>query len=125
MLRVFNLTRQVPLAYKVRLADTFWSRLVGLLNRKNLSPGEGLLINPCRGVHTWFMRFPIDVVFLDRDLRVVGVVENLTPYRCSPFFNNAVMTLELPVLTVKGTDTRLGDCLEIRGNDSAISLFIN
>nr|MDA8233868.1 DUF192 domain-containing protein [Clostridia bacterium] len=106
-------------------ATTSISRLVGLLNRKALAPGEGLLIKPCQAVHTCFMRFAIDVIFLDQDYRVVGLVENIKPFRFSPFFNQGVMALELPAGTVKETDTQLGNCLDIRGNNSTNSLFIN
>jgi uncharacterized protein len=63
------------------VAETFMSRLRGLLGRSELPRDEGLLIIPCGSVHTWFMRFPIDVVFLDRDLRVVGVAADVRPWR--------------------------------------------
>jgi uncharacterized membrane protein (UPF0127 family) len=63
------------------LADSFWRRFRGLLGRKELPQGEGLLIRPSGSVHTLFMRFPIDVVFLDREDRVVKVVPSLRPWR--------------------------------------------
>jgi uncharacterized membrane protein (UPF0127 family) len=63
------------------VAESFLTRLRGLLGRSVLPRGEGLLIVPCGSVHTWFMRFPIDVVFLDRDLRVVGVAADVRPWR--------------------------------------------
>jgi uncharacterized membrane protein (UPF0127 family) len=66
---------------RCRLADRFFSRLRGLLGRGELPAGDGLLLSPGSSVHTFFMRFAIDVVFLDRDLRVVGVAPNLRPWR--------------------------------------------
>jgi uncharacterized protein len=63
------------------LANTPLRRLKGLLGRRSLPPGEGMLITPAPAVHTWFMRFPIDVVFLDRESRVVGVAAELKPWR--------------------------------------------
>src|SRR5512141_326403 len=63
------------------VADGFLTRLRGLLGRRGLEAGEGLLLSPSSSVHTVFMRFPIDVVFLDRGLRVLGVVPNLRPWR--------------------------------------------
>jgi hypothetical protein len=63
------------------VADNPLTRLRGLLGKRGLGPGEGLLIRPAGSVHTCFMRFPIDVVFLDRDLHVIDVVHELRPWR--------------------------------------------
>jgi len=63
------------------LADTAWTRMKGLLGRKGLEDGEGLLISPAGSIHMFFMRFPIDAVFLDRDLRVLKVASDLKPWR--------------------------------------------
>jgi uncharacterized protein len=65
----------------VRTADTAWTRMVGLLGRTELPETEGLLLAPAWSIHTWFMRFPIDVVFVDRDGVVVRVVEPMGPWR--------------------------------------------
>src|SRR5262245_24284602 len=66
---------------RCEIADTFWTRFLGLLGRKSLDEGEGILFRPSGSVHTMFMRFDIDVVFLDRDLRVLKVVRSLRPWR--------------------------------------------
>jgi uncharacterized protein len=63
------------------VADRPWSRMRGLLGRSSLPSGEGLLLRPAGSVHTFFMRFPIDVVFLDRNREVVGVAADLAPWR--------------------------------------------
>jgi uncharacterized membrane protein (UPF0127 family) len=63
------------------VADSIFTRAKGLLGRSNLGPDEGLLLRPANSVHTAFMRFPIDVVFLDRDLKVIDVVEAVRPWR--------------------------------------------
>jgi uncharacterized membrane protein (UPF0127 family) len=63
------------------VAETAWARLKGLLGRAQLARGEGLLLRPSASIHTWFMRFPIDVVFLDGDLRVIATVTGLRPWR--------------------------------------------
>jgi uncharacterized membrane protein (UPF0127 family) len=63
------------------VADSAWTRLRGLLGRRRLSPDAGLLLLPTGSIHTWFMRFPIDAVFLDGDLRVLGVAAELRPWR--------------------------------------------
>ena len=63
------------------VADRPLSRLLGLMGRRALAPGEGLLLKPTPSIHTWFMRFPIDAVFLDSELRVLGVKPELGPWR--------------------------------------------
>ncbi len=73
---VANLTRGTVLGSEIRIADTALSRLVGLLGHSGLAPGDGLLIEPSSGVHTFGMRFPIDVVALDRNYCVRGVWED-------------------------------------------------
>jgi uncharacterized membrane protein (UPF0127 family) len=65
------------------LAETPLARVKGLLGRSRLDEGEGILLRPASSIHTWFMRFPIDAVFVDRDLRVVRVAENLRPWRAA------------------------------------------
>lgn len=77
------------------LADRPWTRLRGLLGRKGLQAGEGLLLRPVGAIHTMFMRFAIDVVFLDRDYTVLKVVENLRPWRFAGA-RGAKAVLELP-----------------------------
>jgi uncharacterized protein len=63
------------------VADTALARMRGLLGRAALEPGEGIVLRPCGSVHTFFMRFPIDVVFCDRDLRVLAVRPEVPPWR--------------------------------------------
>ena len=77
------------------VADRPWSRMRGLLGRKSLASGEGLLLRPAGSVHTFFMRFPIDVVFLDRELEVVGVAPELRAWRAAGR-RGAKAALELP-----------------------------
>ena len=77
------------------LAETPFARLRGLLGRSGLSSGEGLLLRPAASIHTAFMKFAIDVVFLDRDLRVVKVVPELVPWRTAAC-RGARAVLELP-----------------------------
>ena len=84
------------LAETVELANTFGARLLGLMGRKSLAPRTALLLEPCPQIHTCFMRFAIDVIFLDAQNRVVAVVENLKPWRMSKFYPLARRTLELP-----------------------------
>jgi uncharacterized protein len=77
------------------LAETPLTRLKGLLGRHELPRGEGLLLRPASSIHTFFMRFPIDAVWLDRELRVVGVTHDLRPWRAASQ-RGAKAVLELP-----------------------------
>ena len=114
--QAFNKTRQLYLATDLALAHTHWSRLRGLLGTSPDDFGNncGLWIRPCRGVHTLAMRFPIDVVYLDRAGTVVHLEHNLQPWRFSPIRMQAASVLELPSHTVARTETALGDSIEIK-----------
>lgn len=114
--QAFNQTRQLYLATSLAVADTHWSRLRGLLgvSPDDFGNNRGLWIRPCRGVHTLAMRFPIDVVYLDRAGTVVHVEHNLQPWRFSPIRMQAASVLELPSDTVARTETALGDSIEIK-----------
>jgi uncharacterized membrane protein (UPF0127 family) len=116
----FNQTRQRYLATELTVAQTHWSRLRGLLGASadDFRNGRGLWIRPCRGVHTLAMRFPIDVVYLDRDGTVVHLEPNLQPWRFSPVRLQAASVLELPIRSIAATETALGDRIEIRMNES-------
>src|SRR5215212_1323493 len=70
-----------PVCERCRVAENPLTRLAGLLGRRGLRPDEGLLIRPTSAIHTCFMRFPIDAVFLDRELVVVDVVTDLRPWK--------------------------------------------
>ena len=103
-----NATRGVALATDLEVATSFSARTRGLLGRRALPPGSGMLIDPCPSVHTWFMSIPIDVIFLDGKNRVVGLKRNLRPWRMAGAWRGA-KTLELPVGTIAATGTLLGD----------------
>jgi hypothetical protein len=101
------------LADRAKLAKTFMSRLKGLMFRKELDEGEGLILMPCNMVHTFGMRFPLDVVFISRDNTIVHTIQNLQPNRVSPMVKTAVRVLELPAGTISRTNTKEGDQLFI------------
>jgi uncharacterized membrane protein (UPF0127 family) len=113
--QAFNQTRQVHLATSLALADGHWSRMRGLLGTSlsDFRDGCGLWIVPCRGVHTWAMRFSIDVVYLDRVKTVIHIERDLQPWRFAPVRMHAASVLELPCQTVAETGTAVGDRIEI------------
>jgi uncharacterized membrane protein (UPF0127 family) len=110
-LRISNLTRQSELAHCAEVADDGAKRRKGLLGRRELRPGEGLWIRPCEAVHTFGMQFPIDLVYLDRNLRVKKVRSDVRPWRLSACLT-AHSVLELASGTIRGTQTKPGDTLE-------------
>jgi hypothetical protein len=112
---VYNQTREIFVATEVTVANNYVLRLVGLLGKtaRWAQPGRGLLIVPCHGVHTLGMMFPIDLIFLDREKRVIHIEEYVRPFRVSKVIRKAVSVLELPVHTIYRSGTRVGDRLEI------------
>lgn len=100
------------------LAATFATRLRGLLGAKELAPGHGVLIRPASSVHTFFMRFAIDVVFLDRGGSVVKLVPNLQPWRVA-FGRGARETLELRAGEARARGIRVGERLVLAGEAGA------
>ena len=111
----FNRTRQAYLATRVALAATHWSRCRGLMctAAAEFSSGDGLWIVPCRGVHTFAMKFSIDVIYLDDRKRVVHIAENLRPWRVARVSLRAASVLELPGGTLRFTPTAVGDEIDI------------
>jgi uncharacterized membrane protein (UPF0127 family) len=109
LLRVINHTRSSVLARELLLALAPWSRLRGLLARPPLAQGQGMLIRPCRSVHTFFMGYPIDLLFLDAHGKVVELLPGLRPWRISPLVAEADCVLELPAGTVGQSRTIRGD----------------
>lgn len=110
-----NRTRQVYLATQLHIAETHWTRFCGLMgtDRGNFLTGQGLWIVPSRGVHTFAMRFPIDVIYLDKEKIVIHAEENLKPWRVAPVRLRATSVLELPGSTLSATRTTVGDEIEI------------
>ena len=90
------------LADDIELADTYFTRLKGLMFRRRLAAGKGLLLDPCPQIHTCLMRFDIDAVFVDKNGTVLYVKENMKPWRFGRFVRGSRRTLELAGGTLKG-----------------------
>ena len=100
------------LASKATLAHSLWQRMKGLLGRSGLSLGEALVIPRCTCIHTWFMRFPIDAVFVDQHLRVVKTMHQVVPFRLTLPVPDAWGVIELVGGTVSRSGTAVADQLE-------------
>ncbi len=114
MLQVDNVTRNQPLVTRGRLAANPWTRLKGLIGVRALPAGDGLLIKPCNGVHCMFMSIPIDVLYVDRDDRIVGLDESMAPWRVGRIYGRSRYVIELPAGTIAATATAVGDQLAVR-----------
>ena len=121
---VYNQTRERFIATRAKVADGYFSRLVGLLGttRRWARPGNGLWIIPSYGVHTIGMLYALDLIFVDSNNMVIDVEEHVRPFRISKVSLKAKSVLELPTHTVFRTETKVGDRLEfssVRAQDPA------
>lgn len=101
------------LSDNVKVADTLFQRMKGLLGREGLTQGEALLLTPCNSIQTMFMRFPIDAAFLDKENNIVAVKNNLAVNRLTGVYFRARSVLELPAGTLEKSDARTGDRIVI------------
>lgn len=111
MTRLWNRTRQALVAAQVERARSIRERLQGLLGRDGLAEGSALVIEPCTSIHTLFMRFPIDALFVDRRGAVVRAIGSLKPWRATRVYPGAALVVELPCGTIRRTGTAEGDFL--------------
>jgi len=112
---VYNETRECFLSLNVRAADTIFSRLKGLIGRLRLRADEGIWVVPSQGVHTLGLFFPLDLIYLDENYRVIHLVEYFPSFRIGPLKTNAESVLELPTHTIYSSHTQIGDQLVICG----------
>jgi uncharacterized membrane protein (UPF0127 family) len=109
----FNITRQSFINLGVTVADTPLARLRGLIGKIRLRSDEAMWIVPSHGIHTIGLLFPIDVIYLDAQLRVVQAVEHLGPLRIAPIRRQCASVLELPARSIYDSGTQVGDQLLI------------
>lgn len=113
MPRVINQTKGTLVAEDVRVAASIWSRFWGLMGRKSIPEAGGLLLRPTSSIHTAFMRFPLDIVFLDRQLRVIKIVAGMKPFRATVAFGGAHSALELNAGVAGQAGIQTGDQLAL------------
>jgi len=110
---VYNKSKETFLAFRVKVADSIWGRLVGLLGKRSLEPDGGVWICPANAIHTIGMLFSFDLVLIDKDFKVVGVREMVRPFRLTRPNFRAESVLELPAHTIFKSRTEVGDQLII------------
>lgn len=120
-MQLINKTKGTTIASQVVLAKSFLPRLKGLLGYKSLPVGRALVLHPCSSVHTCFMKFSIDVVFLDSSGRVINFLEKLAPWRFSPVIWGSTIVIELPSGSIKG-NLSAGDLLELQNYNGGVIL---
>jgi uncharacterized membrane protein (UPF0127 family) len=114
LLTAINVTRDVRLTECGHIADSFFTRLVGLLRHRTLEYGDGLWIKPCNSIHSIGMHFVFDAIFLDKNLKVVHLMREMKPWRISKMVFSAHSVLELPAGLISQTSTEVGDQFEMR-----------
>jgi uncharacterized membrane protein (UPF0127 family) len=119
-MRIINQSNGKVIAGKVMIANTFFKRLKGLLTSNGLEENEGLIIKPCNSVHSFGMRFSIDLVFLSLNNEVIKITENFAPWRASPVVIRANSVIELPTGKIKETGIKVGDKIIIQIGDTNI-----
>jgi uncharacterized protein len=103
----------VKMPFSIKKADTFSTRLKGLMFRKKPLENEGLWISPCNSIHMCFMHFPIDAVFIDKQNNIVHLVENLQPWRMVMPVKGAHSVIELPAGTIQNLNLKNGQSLDL------------
>jgi uncharacterized membrane protein (UPF0127 family) len=112
--RVVNESRRKVLGGRIRLAHSLIERMRGFLFRRAPEVGEGLFLAPCKGVHTYWLRFPLDVILIDDSGNVVAAHAGLLPGTRTPIYRAARFALELPTGSIQATETAVGDRLSWR-----------
>lgn len=110
-MQIINKTNNAVIAQEAEFANTPLKRLKGLLGRKALPKGHALIIKPCNSIHTFFMRFSIDVLFVDTNNKIVKIKPCLKPFRLTGIYYNAAYVIELPAGTISSISTTQNDTL--------------
>lgn len=109
-----NATRGTTVASRPEIATSFLARGRGLMFRTSFEDGQAMIINPCSSIHMFFMRVPLDVLYLDSDHTVVRAQAGIKPWRVGPLHTrNAVYVIELPTGTISRSNTEVGDRIQI------------
>ncbi|MCU0666755.1 MAG: DUF192 domain-containing protein [Candidatus Omnitrophica bacterium] len=112
-MRITNLTSGVCLAQNAAVADSLFSRMKGLLGKESLSYGQALILQPCNSVHTFFMKFSLDLIFVNKENRIIKIIANLKPWRLSGVYLQAAYVIEFPAGSLVSSESKEGDTILI------------
>ena len=110
-MKIYNSSQNKLIAGNVKIAKNFFSRTLGLLNKKFLTDDEGLVIKPCCSVHTFFMRFEIDVLFVDKNNKIIALYEKVKPYKILPVHFKSFYVIELAEGSISRKGIKIGDII--------------
>lgn len=112
-MNVYNSSKNIVIATQVKVAKNFFTRTIGLLSRKSLSKEEGLVIKPCSSIHTFFMKFAIDVLFVNKKGQIIALYENVKPWRILPLHFTSSYVIELPAGMILDKNIDKGDVVRV------------
>lgn len=111
-MKIYNSTQNSIISEDVNVADNFISRSVGLLSKKSLNEGESLVIKPCCSIHTFFMRFEIDVLFIGKNGQIIAMYENVKPWRILPIHLSSKYVVEIKAGTISKKNISKSDIIK-------------
>lgn len=113
-MKIYNSTQNKLIAEDVKVAENFFSRSIGLILKKELKKDEGLIIKPCCSIHTFFMKFAIDVIFVNKKNEVVAIYENVKPWRILPIHLTSKYVIELSAGKVSEKNVSKHDIIKVQ-----------
>lgn len=111
--KIVNSTRNTVIAEQAQMAESIWTRFIGLMGRETLEKGTGLVIYPNNSIHMFFMKIPLDVLHVAKDGTVLKILHTIKPWRVGPIVGKCKYTVELPAGTALETNTQEGDKIEL------------
>lgn len=107
--------KHIKIATKVHMADSFFKRLKGWMGKTHIEDNEALILSPCSSIHTFGMRHPIDVLFLDKENAIIFLINNMSPWKISPIKKSATKVVELKNGTIDRYNLEVSDSISING----------
>lgn len=113
-MKIYNSTQNNLIADDIKVAENFFTRSIGLLSKKSLSGNEGLIIKPCCSIHTFFMKFDIDVLFVNKQNKIIALYENVKPWRILPIHLRSYYVIELPSGSIMNKNIQKNDIVALK-----------